>query len=321
MDRRTFWQAVLDGKIVQLGEVFEAGEIDVVNAVVSESEAVIPDRGGLHDGLEAHCGRSVLMVASSRGHLNVVILLLEKGAPIDFQDEYGKSALMVSSENGRYDVVELLLDKGTCIDLKDKFGKSALMVASKNWHYRVVDLLLGRGAKVSFEDEVGCQALLQLACTGGKIQVARSIIENLLLTDLRSLWERALKTSLDLALSYGHQEVSRLLLETGVPMHRGSSAVSTSACLADACRRGNYGLVRLMIKRGAVVDIKALNAACEGRHLDMVKLLLELNGGVDRFVDGGVSALRAACGDGSLNCCWNGVPRLNQVTVLIQNPY
>jgi uncharacterized protein len=66
-----------------------------------------------------------------------------------------------SSEAGVNDVIEvmkLLLDRGANIDDRDNRGRTALMIAAELNHAAVVDLLLTRGADKSLRDNQGKSA-------------------------------------------------------------------------------------------------------------------------------------------------------------------
>ncbi len=89
-----------------------------------------------------------LMMASSEGHTDVVKLLLSAGAEIEGQDEYGTTPLIHASSGNHFATVELLLDMGANIDKKDNMGKTALMEAVQYDLVAVVKLLIKRGADV-----------------------------------------------------------------------------------------------------------------------------------------------------------------------------
>ena len=52
------------------------------------------------------------MHASNYGHLEVVRLLLEKGADPSAQNAKGRTALMLASNNGHSEVIKVLLNVG-----------------------------------------------------------------------------------------------------------------------------------------------------------------------------------------------------------------
>jgi ankyrin repeat protein len=56
------------------------------------------------------------------------------------------------------EVIELLLSRGARIDDRDDRGRTALMMAAELGHDEVVDALLGHGADVSLVDNEGNSA-------------------------------------------------------------------------------------------------------------------------------------------------------------------
>ena len=143
--------------MIQVQKVLDGGWVEEIDCVVVGGEL----KGDVGVDLEGHWGRSALMVASGRGHCDLVRFLLEKGAQVDFQDCYGKSALMLASECGQCEVARLLLDRGAEVGLRDCVnGKSALMIPSECGKYEVVKLLLDAGAQVDLQDKVGRTAIV-----------------------------------------------------------------------------------------------------------------------------------------------------------------
>ena len=71
------------------------------------------------------------MAASKQGYVNVVEMLLRKGASIDLQNKEGWTAVMCAADRGHVEVVDCdaLVRKGENIDLRNKAGKTALMIA------------------------------------------------------------------------------------------------------------------------------------------------------------------------------------------------
>jgi ankyrin repeat protein len=101
------------------------------------------------------------MWAASRGHFEVVKLLLEKGANVNAkQPDDGRTALIWAAETGHSEVIRLLLEKGADVNAKQmRFDFTALMEASMRGDAESVKLLLEKGADVNAKDYSGNTAL------------------------------------------------------------------------------------------------------------------------------------------------------------------
>jgi hypothetical protein len=111
-------------------------------------------------------GMTALLLASMYEHIDIVRLLLEKGADVNIKDENGYNALMWASVRGYTDIVRLLLENGADINLQNENGYTALMLASVSGITEIVRLLLEKGADVNIRDEYG-NATLSLALYHG----------------------------------------------------------------------------------------------------------------------------------------------------------
>src|SRR5439155_27117275 len=82
------------------------------------------------------------------GSTAIAVLLLQKGADPNLARESGKAPLMTAARLGQVDVVKLLLDRGANINARTKkFGQTAVMWAAG--YPAIVRLLLERGADPS----------------------------------------------------------------------------------------------------------------------------------------------------------------------------
>jgi uncharacterized protein len=76
-------------------------------------------------------GRTTLMVACAYySGINIVQLLVEKGADVNLTADDGSTALMLASGSEKLDVVNFLLAHGANASMKDKAGKTALDFAA-----------------------------------------------------------------------------------------------------------------------------------------------------------------------------------------------
>lgn len=86
-----------------------------------------------------------LVYWASLGRLNVVEELLNKGADPSTFDEGGYSALQAASENNHLDIVKLLIKKGADVNYKGQF--TALDLAKMADNKEVIEYLKENGAK------------------------------------------------------------------------------------------------------------------------------------------------------------------------------
>ncbi|KAG2495140.1 hypothetical protein HYH03_006749 [Edaphochlamys debaryana] len=142
---------------------------------VGKVEALIG--GGATVDAREKFGRTPLHVAASRGHADVVEVLLDRGkAKVEATDKNWKTALHVAALEGHGAVVEVLLDKGEAkVDKVDKLGWTALQCAASQDHAGVVKALLARGANVEAKCEHGWTPLMR-AAYNGHVEAVRAML-------------------------------------------------------------------------------------------------------------------------------------------------
>jgi serine/threonine-protein phosphatase 6 regulatory ankyrin repeat subunit B len=135
-------------------------------------------------------GLSPIMLATLKGHIETVDLLLKLDADVSLVSNSGYSALMAAScreyllgyneavlqslkekkmplldslpvftVNACITLVNLLLDGGAQVNMQGKGGTSALHVASNIGNIETVRVLLEHGAQVDMQDDGGMSAL------------------------------------------------------------------------------------------------------------------------------------------------------------------
>ena len=82
-----------------------------------------------------------IMIASSRGDIDTVKMLLDMGTYIDKKDNKGWTALMYASFNGQSDIVSMLIEKGADVNTRDNKGFSAFHLANSKHHTEIVSML------------------------------------------------------------------------------------------------------------------------------------------------------------------------------------
>jgi len=162
---------------------------------------------GADVSVQAEYGRTALHLALFGGHVDVARMLVERGADVSVQAEDGWTALHLALSGGHVDVARMLVERGADVSVQAKYGRTALHLASSGGHVDVARMLVERGADVSVQDEYGWTAL-HLASIGGHVDVARMLVERGADVSVQADDGR---TALHLASIGGHVDVAQML--------------------------------------------------------------------------------------------------------------
>jgi uncharacterized protein len=205
--------------------------------------------------------RSALCIAmgSKRGidrqQLDIIRLLLQRGADINSRNNDGETPLMyanlalmppndVTSKQAQYELtmLQILLLAGADVNAKDKGGVTALMFAASKGCTDIMDILLRHGAKINDSCFYGGSAL-------------------------------------SLAAREEHLDAVRFLLNHGADVNVADGTGKTALMVAPS--PSNLKIINLLLERGALVDLQnkkgqtVLMEVAEGGDFDAVKLLLK----------------------------------------------
>jgi ankyrin repeat protein len=248
------------------------------------------------------CGRAPLHYAAREGRVEVIKLLLERGAYPNAWDNCDKTPLHYAAERGDVEIVRLLLEKGAYPNARDYRGRTPLHEAAKNGHVDIVRLLLEHGANpnaLTFADW-GEVTPLYYAAEKGYIEIVRLLVRrgaNIGISPLyvataeghvhvvKFLLQQVADPStvvndlLITASGYGHTEVVKLLLEHGANPNAKDKDGETP--LHEAAKNGRVDVVKLLLNHGADPNARdyrgrtPLHYAAEYGYSDIVRLLLE----------------------------------------------
>ena len=112
-----------------------------------------------------------LFAAARKGDVTAVKAFLDRGVSVNAKARYDRTALSFAAHRGHLEVVQLLLERGADPNVKDTFyGSSALALAASERHLPVVQALLNRGAD-------GGEELLMNGVAGGRAELVKIVLE------------------------------------------------------------------------------------------------------------------------------------------------
>ncbi len=116
--------------------------------------------------------------SARRGHMGEMEFLIEKGIPIDTQNQNGDTPLYSAAGAGLVRAVKFLLRRGALIDATDKYDWTSLHWAALKRHAKVVKLLIMHGANPNLLTNSGHTALFLYTGQSNNIFIRSINIDN-----------------------------------------------------------------------------------------------------------------------------------------------
>jgi ankyrin len=208
--------------------------------------------------IKDHDGKNGVLIASTRGHLEIVIFLVENyGVSILYEtDNNGNSAFLLAAANGKNAVMEYILDKynkvwGTFLTTitggksiyKNMNDMNAFCLAAIGGHENTIRLLINnRIYEINDKSAVGNTALLY-ACEGGHYIIAKLLLDNGSKTNAKN--ENKMN-AFHLSVKSGSLETLKLLYNLGISAverdNNGRNAVMYS------CIYGHIPIIQFLLE-------------------------------------------------------------------------
>lgn len=124
---------------------------------------------------KVHCATS-LWAASTGGYLDIVRLLVERGAEVNKPTLTQSTPLRGASFHGHLEVMKYLLAHGAEINTPNCIGQSPLCIAAMRGQLDAVEYLVENGANVN-QTTINGYSVMHLAATKGRVDIVRYLLK------------------------------------------------------------------------------------------------------------------------------------------------
>lgn len=255
-----------------------------------------------------------LQAAASRGHANVVEVLVLNGARIDDQGGFYGNALQAAAYEGHRTVAELLLKNGAALDGKGGYYGTPFHAAACKGFRDIVQLFLDNGASIDISGTYWSNSTQQTmkgnvifaALTEGHKELAEMLLQksdNIKQRDKRIIM---------IAASRDYEKILDMCLNQSEDV--GTLGSEVNSALPMACSAGHEGIVRKLLDYTSNIDShgtyadrlsyslsrgSALEAAVSQGHERIANILISKGATINKLSGDYKHALLAAISGGS----------------------
>eukprot|EP00741_Cyanophora_paradoxa_P015539 tig00020902_g15000.t1 len=218
-----------------------------------------------------------MLTEAHKGNLEGVKRYLAMDVDVDSADYDGRTALHLAASDGHIDIIHLLIDRGANLNAKDRYGGTPVIDAVRHKQDEAAALLIRFGASACFEDVAtmlctaaadgdidalrrlvecgvdpgtpdydGRTALHLAACNGNQAAVEYLIQQGVDLSPL----DRNKGTPLQDAVRHGYHHIAELLLRSGAEM----KVENASGMLCNAAARGDVETLKVLLRYGLPIN-------------------------------------------------------------------
>jgi ankyrin repeat protein len=134
----------------------------------------------LDKGIDVNCrdieGNTPLIIATRVKNIDLVEILLEKGANFNLANNDKLSAMWYAIGQGSLDIVKIFHSYGEALN-QNINGLSYFYLALHRGHFDIADYLIENGANINKQEETGLSPLM-IACEERRIDIVKYLISN-----------------------------------------------------------------------------------------------------------------------------------------------
>jgi len=122
--------------------------------------------------------RSLLLIATNNGHIEMAKLLVQYGANVNLQADNMDSPFLYAGASGQTELVKLFLDHGARFDLFNRYNGTALIPACERGHVETVKLLANtKNFPLDHVNRLGWTALMEAIILGDGSKKYQEIVQ------------------------------------------------------------------------------------------------------------------------------------------------
>ena len=228
-----------------------------------------------------NCGWFPLVAASQGGHYECVEYLISAGANINQRDKWFNTSVFYACMGNEKNCFRSLIDAGCCINISNKYGETALFNAASLGNPDCVKTLLDSGAHVDSVNDKGDTPLIAAARLNREENIKVLLQYN---PDVNKVNDNC-KTALMWTMDNRNISCADLLIKKGADVNKPSRFDTT--LLMRAAVRGDHDVVKFLLEKKSYVnrvdafgDTPLINAVYYGR-VKCVKLLISAHSNVN----------------------------------------
>jgi ankyrin repeat protein len=228
-----------------------------LNNSANSLEMIFSQNSSLDEFYADQQGCTALMIAAELGHLDLMTLLMDRGALVNTQRHDGNSALHLASKHENIDAMQLLLQRDADINQVNALGYTALAEAAQNGVTLSLEFLINNSADVNLAVSDGDLSPVFLAAEGGHDEAVGMLIS------AGADVDAAASTARYTAVQSNHETTLALNNTQFAPPSENDDYSQSASDKLDvdiltplcvACIMGHIGIVQQLIAAGANVN-------------------------------------------------------------------
>jgi len=228
-------------------------------------------------------------------HAEITQILLSSGAVVDSLDDKKYTPLHLACKVGNFAATRILIDNGASLLVRTNENETPLLLACKHGRKELVEFFFNSEGETASVDNCGNNCL-QKACEGGDVATVSFLINHGFDAKFKNLEKQ---TSLHIVGQRGHHRLVQILINARSDLN--CKDIQSNTPLHLACQWGHTRTAQELLLKGAEVDAcdfldsTPLHYACQLARLDIIDVLVNRNCDIQRQNKYGESPLHVAC--------------------------